>query len=233
LACIQVRAPRVVQAARAFRGPRLKVLYVHGMGRSPLSGTLLMRRLARAGHARHSFGYAVTLQDFEAIRRRLVRTIVRLSADGPIALVGHSLGGVLLRAAIAELPQGTPVPSHLFLLGSPVRAVRPAQRFAARHWYRLLTRSSGQLLGSPEGMAALGTPHVRTVAIAGSGGWWPTAERAARVHHDGVVSVEETRADWLDEHVLVPVPHSLLPVSRLVSELVLERLAQVPFDNRQ
>lgn len=222
---IQVSGPRFAQAGGPNGADRMKVLYVHGMGRSPVSGAVLMQRLARAGHAPHSFGYAVTLQDFEVIRDRLARTIARLSADGAIALVGHSLGGVLLRAAIATLPSPTPLPSHLFLLGSPVRAVRPAQRFAGRHWYRLLTRSSGQLLASPPGMAALGTPHVRSIAIAGSGGWWPTPERTARVHHDGVVSVQETRADWLDEHLLVPVPHSLLPVSRRVSDLVLARLA--------
>lgn len=226
MAGIQVAARRLAQAGHPQVGLAVKVLYVHGMGRSPLSGAVLMQRLARAGHVPHSFGYAVTLQDFEAIRDRLARTIVRLSAEGPVALVGHSLGGVLLRAAIAALPATTALPSHLFLLGSPVRAVRPAQRFAGRHWYRLLTRSSGQLLASPHGMAALGAPHIHTIAIAGSGGWWPTPERTARVHHDGVVSVQETRADWLDEHLLVPVPHSLLPVSRRVSDLVLERLAK-------
>lgn len=203
----------------------MNVLFVHGMGRSPASGLVLGRRLARAGHRLHTLGYAVTLEDFSAIRDRVAGRIAHLSTQGPLALVGHSLGGVLLRAALAQLPGEVPAPRVLFLLGSPVHAVGPAMRLAQRRWYRWLTRESGQVLASPAAMAGLGAPAVRTIAIAGAGGWWATPARMARVRHDGVVSIDEVTAPWLDELHMVPVPHSLLPMSRHTSDLVLARLA--------
>ncbi len=205
----------------------MNVLFVHGMGRSPMSGILLARRLHRVGHRMHGVGYAVTFEDVAAVRDRIVDRITRLAAAGPYALIGHSLGGVLLRAALARLPAELPLPHVLFLLGSPVQAVRPAMRLAHLRWYRLLTRESGQLLASPAAMASLGTPPVRTIAIAGAGGWWPTAARVQRVRHDGVVTLDEIGSHWLDELHVVPVPHSFLPMSRHASDLVLARLAEL------
>jgi len=102
----------------------LQVLFVHGMGRSPLSGGLLLWLLKRAGLKLRVFGYSVSFDDFAGIRARLVERISQLAVQGDYVLVGHSLGGVLLRAALNDLPPDTRRASHLFLLGSPVRAAR-------------------------------------------------------------------------------------------------------------
>src|SRR5262245_34215628 len=86
---------------------RLQALFVHGMGRTPLSGWPLLRSLRRAGLATSSFGYVVLLEDFEQIRQRLASRIAALGARGDYVLIGHSLGGVLLRAALNSLPDET------------------------------------------------------------------------------------------------------------------------------
>ena len=99
----------------------MQALFVHGMGRSPLSGWRLLRQLQRAGLKTSSFGYSVSLEDFAGIRRRLESRLSLLAERGDYVLIGHSLGGVLLRAAVNGLPPGTRRPRHLFLLGSPLR----------------------------------------------------------------------------------------------------------------
>jgi pimeloyl-ACP methyl ester carboxylesterase len=203
---------------------RVQVLFVHGMGRSPLSGSVLIWKLWRAGLTTRTFGYAASLEDFPRISDRLVAAISRLAERGDYVLVGHSLGGVLLRAAINALPEGTRLPRLLFLLGSPVRPSRLAQRFGTHLLFRLVTRDCGRLLASTSRMSAIGAVAVPTTCIAGIAGFSGTRSYFASELNDGVVSLSEVTADWAVEHVHVPVFHTLMPSSPRVAELVLERI---------
>ena len=82
----------------------MQALFVHGMGRSPLSGWPMLRQLRAAGWQTAHFGYMASLQSFDAIAQRLSRRIASTAAQGAYVLIGHSLGGVLIRAAFARLP---------------------------------------------------------------------------------------------------------------------------------
>lgn len=203
----------------------MRVLFVHGMGRSVLSGWTMLRRLERAGLSTHTFGYAVTFERFDAIRDRLAARIARLAGQGDAyVLVGHSLGGLLLRAAMAVLPVGTPAPRHLFLLGSPVQAPRLAQRLR-RHWvYRKATGDCGQLLGSAERMAAVSKTRVPTTSIAGTRGLSGRRSPFGGEVNDGVVAVSELQAAWIGEQVEVAAIHTVLPASRQVADIILQRV---------
>lgn len=202
----------------------MQALFVHGMGRSPLSGWRLLWRLQRAGLETGSFGYSVALEDFAGIQRRLRTRIARLAERGDYVLIGHSLGGVLLRAAVNGLPPGTRLPRHLFLLGSPLRPALLAQRLGANPFYRALTRDCGQLLGSAARMSAVGPVPVPTTGIIGVRGLPRTRSPFRDELNDGVVSLAEVSADWLVDQVRVPVVHTLLPSSRRVAEIILQRL---------
>lgn len=203
----------------------MQALFVHGMGRSPLSGWPLLWQLRRAGLEVGSFGYAVSLEDFAGIRDRLAARLRALAERGAPVLIGHSLGGVLILAALRTLPPGTPRPHHVFLLGSPLHPARLAQKLGRNPLYRALTGDCGQLLGSPERMAAIGDAAVPTTAIAGirSLPWRPSP--FGDEPNDGVVALSEVSADWLAEPLRVPVVHTLLPSSRRVAALILERLS--------
>ena len=92
----------------------MQALFVHGMGRSPLSALPLLRRLKQNGITPHWYFYSVTFQSFPSISDRLERKIERLAAEGDYVLIGHSLGGVLIRDAVAALPAGTRMPTRIF-----------------------------------------------------------------------------------------------------------------------
>src|SRR5580698_7725200 len=99
----------------------MQVLFVHGMGRSPVSGWPLLRRLRRAGLRTHTFGHWVSRHSFATIVDRLGQRLVQVAENGEYVLVGHSLGGVLLREALRIAPATIRAPQRLFLLGSPVQ----------------------------------------------------------------------------------------------------------------
>lgn len=203
----------------------MRILFVHGMGRSPLSGWPLLQQLRRAGLDTASFAYATSLDSFSPITARLASRIRQLASQGDYALIGHSLGGVLIRAALDTLPPDTRQPSRVFLLGSPQRASRLARSLQDNLLYRLLTRDCGQLLASEQQMQAISPLAAPCTGIFGVRGLPLKQSPFRNEANDGVVAVSEIAADWISDQVRVPVVHTLLPSSRLVARIILERLA--------
>lgn len=203
----------------------MQALFVHGMGRSPISGWRLLVRLRAQGITPHAFGYVATFQDYASIRKRLVARIHALSADGDYVLIGHSLGGVLLRAAVASLPEGTRPPRQIFLLGSPIKPSRLAQKLQRNWIFRMLAGDCGQLLATPTRMAQIEPSPVPTTSILGVTGWRGRLNPFQGEANDGIVSVSEASAAWIAEEIRVPAIHTYLPSSRRVSEIILQRIA--------
>jgi pimeloyl-ACP methyl ester carboxylesterase len=202
----------------------MQALFVHGMGRSPSSGWPMLWHLKRAGLVTSVFGYAVSREDFDSIRTRLAAKIRLLAARGDYILIGHSLGGVLLRAAVNSLPRETRQARRLFLLGSPLQPARLGQPFYSHPVYRLLTRDCGQLLGSAARMAGIGPVDVPTTSVAGTRG--PGGKRGpfAGEANDGVLTVSEVSAQWITDQVHLETIHTLLPSSRDVAQVILQRI---------
>lgn len=206
------------------RQARLSVLFVHGMGRSPVSGWPMLHQLKRAGLHPSSFAYSTTFERFTAITARLLARITKLANQGDYVLIGHSLGGVLLRAALQELPPHTPLPHHLFLLASPVNSARLACSLARNPVFRLATGDCGQWLASDSAMASIGSPPLPTTSIAGTRGFNSPRSPFGQEINDGVVSLSEVSAPWLTDQILVDNIHTLLPASPGVARIILEKL---------
>jgi pimeloyl-ACP methyl ester carboxylesterase len=182
-------------------------------------------RLRAQGITTHAFGYATPFQDFASIRKRLVTRIDDLSAQGDYVLIGHSLGGVLLRAAVASLPAGARLPRRIFLLGSPVRPARLARKLRRNWVYRVLAGDCGQLLASEAGMAQIGPGTIPITSILGVTGWNGRLSPFQDEANDGIVAVSELSAEWIAEEIRVPLIHTYMPSSSRVAQIILERLA--------
>lgn len=196
------------------------------MGRTPLSGWRLLHHLRRAGLKTRTFGYSVVFNNFDAIVARLRAQIDSLATTDNYIVVGHSLGGVLLRAALNSLPLGTALPRRVYLLGSPVLASRIAARLQNNNLFRIFTGDCGQLLGSIDRMNAIGPPAVPVTGIVGTRGisnrFWIFGGEV----NDGLVSASEASAPWLTHCVQVPVFHTLLPSSARVANIILQDMAR-------
>jgi len=182
--------------------------------------------LRREGLRTTTFGYSVVFENFDAIVTRLRTRITLLAATDGYIVIGHSLGGVLLRAALNSLPPGSALPRHVYLLGSPVLASRIAIWLKNNRLYRALTGDCGQLLGSMDRMNAIGPPAVPATGIGGTRGisnWFGIFGDEV---NDGLVSISEVSAPWLTSCVQVPVFHTLLPSSALVANIILQDMAR-------
>ena len=141
----------------------------------------------------------------------------------PVALIGHSLGGLLLHDALADVPE---LRVHrLIMLGTPNRSPRRAKRVESWLPFKVFARSSGTLLASPSAFVRIAQPKVPYTIIAGTGGYrWLSAPFGAELH-DGVVAVDETRIRDSDEPVLLNVAHTFMMNDRRLQEFVIELLA--------
>jgi pimeloyl-ACP methyl ester carboxylesterase len=200
------------------------VLLIHGLGRTPLSLALLGWRMSRQGYVVRYFGYASFYESFERIVARLVATLQPIVCDAPYALVGHSLGGLIARAALpalAELP-----PRHLVMLAPPNQSPLLARRLRNQPLYRLATGGSGRKLADPAFYQRLQVPAIPTTIIAGTAGPRGRFSPFGELLNDGVVSVEETQMGPVSEVVLVPSVHTFIMNSPQVARLIGERLAR-------
>lgn len=202
----------------------MQALFVHGMGRTPLSGWPLLWQLRRGGLTTRTFGYVTAWASFPSIKTRLLARICLLASQGDYVLIGHSLGGVLLRAALAELPPSVRQPTHLFLLGSPVHAARLAKRLGNNRLFRALTGDCGAVLGSDARMAAIEPSYTPTTSVVGVRGMSGPHSPFAQEMNDGVVALSEVSAAWLTDQVQIPTLHTLLPASGRAGEVILARI---------
>lgn len=207
----------------------MRVVLVHGMGRTPVSMMPLARALRRAGHETDLFGYVPGVESFPRIRARVRQRLLRLAAAGrPYAAIGHSLGGILLRAALGGWPQGTPPPEHLILLGSPSRPPRLARRFHRQLPYRWINGQSGQLLARPTFYSVLPADAVPCTVIAGTRGWERIGMLFDGVPNDGIVALDEAAPapGGRAEMRTLQVSHTFMMNNHRVREIILELLAQ-------
>jgi len=202
------------------------VVLVHGIWMTGLEMQPLARRLRACGYRTRVFSYRSLWRPLDWNARRLVR-LVRKSGPGPVHLVGHSLGGLVILQALQDCPDL--VAGRVVLLGSPANGSLIAQRLYRRRWSRWLVGRSaeGGLLG--DGPRWQG--HTAPGVIAGTrplgvgqllGGF--------SEQNDGTVALSETVIDAAHPAMLVRTTHTGLLFSAPVAQAVCRFLATGRFD---
>ena len=114
----------------AGSGTRGTIILVHGWALNPGSLWLLRRRLLRDGWSPVCYlAYPSLRVDVELAARRLRDLLARLAADpthhGPVMLVGHCLGGLVVRCCARRYP--VPQVRRLVTLGTPHQGTQLAR----------------------------------------------------------------------------------------------------------
>ena len=206
----------------------MEVLLVHGLGRTPLSLLPLATSLRRHGHRSQLFGYRAMTQSWQDIVTRLRTRLLRLARDrADYAVVGHSLGGLLVAHALIDWPSDLHPPHRLFTLGTPVRPPRLlkwAMRFAP---YRLATGEAGRRLQQEASFRPLSSLNCDWTAICGTAGWrkWRRSPFGEELN-DGLLGVSEARSLAADRTVLLTGLHTFLMNLPSARQHILNSLSQ-------
>lgn len=188
------------------------VVLVHGMGRTSISMAPLAFALSSRGYAPSRFGYPSRTVEIAAAGRSLadhVRRLVEGRSPSSVHLVGHSLGGILIRWLIAH--ERPPRLGRVVMLAPPNQGSSVADRIASG-WASRFFRPLPDLTTRPSSMARnIPTPtDIEIGIIAGD--------------RDNKVSVEETHLSGQKDHVVVASGHTFIMARPTVHRLVLRFL---------
>lgn len=194
------------------------VVLIHGLWFSGYILWPLARRLRSRGFIVHTFTYPSVRADLQSNADRLANFIHELPVD-TLHLVGHSLGGILIRALFHFHP--TQKPGRIVTLGTPHGGCRVAQHLNRRaFWRRAMGKCIAQFLS---GASRDWSPPPREIgAICGTrsfglGRWlYPGLPRP----NDGLLTVKESAFSVAREHLALPVSHTGMLFSRQVAEQV-------------
>ena len=190
-------------------------LMVHGHIRAKESFNTMAAAMREDGYD----AYAINYPSARATVDDLLEQMRTLMADfwhaySHIDIVTHSMGGLLMRAAITDKEWDSI--GRFVMLGPPNQGAFMADQLSghslSRGLYRLIYGPSGQaLITGPDGLAAkAGIPGCEFGIIAGGRG----AERGYSPlipgDNDGVVEVTSTKLDGMTDHLVLPVLHTTM-----------------------
>jgi len=197
----------VAVARAAERDDREIVVVLHGLGRSHKALRYLEERFEEAGYAVVRVGYRSVQATPDEILAEAAMQIDACCARSPqtVHFVGHSLGGLVIRAYLQEHEVRSL--GRVVLLGTPNQGSVLIDRYRDAWWLQLLG-DTALALGTGEGSLprSLGPPDYPVGVIAGrvDGDW---NDDRLPGPDDGVVAVDSTRLEGMSDFVVIDTGH--------------------------
>lgn len=186
-------------------------LYMHGMVMQPLS------------HKLRELGYRTKILSYNsvAIDEQQVFTSIdnALSDTMPNILVGHSLGGLIIKHYLQSRQPSQEQISHVVTIGSPIKGASIVTRIQELGMGVILGNSPLFGLAQHEGDWTL---PQKLGCIAGT---LPLGARSLllmdnKMMSDGTVTVDETKIDGMTDHFEIKSSHTALIYSSLVPKQI-------------
>ncbi len=205
-----------------------RVILIHGLHQTAWIMRPLAKRLQAAGFDTHQYAYRSMRDGIKTNSARLNDWLENHHhPDQPIDLVGHSLGGLIIRDFVYHYPKWQI--GRCVTLGTPHNG-----SICADYIWRLTPAVVGRsYVDALDGTVAPLPAHVTLGVIAGNRPYGlgqlflqyhnrklrtadqtPLKEKRA---HDGTVYVEETKMDAATDHIVMPVSHTGMLVDKLVA----------------
>ena len=204
------------------------VVLIHGLWLPELCLRPLARRLERQGLTVHLFSYPSVHADLCTNAGRLTHFLATLTA-ATVHLVGHSLGGILIRALFHHHPNQKP--GRIVTLGTPHGGSQVAQYLSQYAcWRQAMGKSVADLLG---GIPQNWLPPMRemgTISGRRSFGMGRLVYRHLSAPNDGLLTVEESAFVGACDHIELPVSHTGMLFSCAVARRVSAFLTTGHFD---
>lgn len=212
---------------RPQKGREELVVLLHGLSRTRLSLMRLELRLRLAGYATYNWPYRSRLHSIHDLRQAFADLLLRLkdSKFTCIHFVGHSLGGLLIRAGLcpegaAYLPQGflTDFPlGRIVQIAPPNQGVGIIERLERGPWLRLVGRPARELRTGAEWLSTISLPQADLGVIAGTRrihplnpSSWINALHGVDEPHDGTVEVRSAEMPGVKDSLRLDASHTFI-----------------------
>ncbi|MEO1402099.1 MAG: alpha/beta hydrolase [Cyanobacteria bacterium J06635_1] len=204
----------------------MKIILIHGLGRTPFSLFWLARYLQSQGFSTQQFGYAPFAETYNQIVHRFINVLQQQAQQGDYSIVAHSLGSLITRSALG-FASSIQLPKHIVMLGPP----NQLPRLASYAWrvppFRWFTRECGFNLASSAFFEQLPSPPASYTIIAGTKGLCGVLSPFGDDINDGIVALQETRITDTDYVIELPVIHTFMMNNQAVKQQVVKALSSV------
>ncbi|EGR1583336.1 triacylglycerol lipase [Vibrio parahaemolyticus] len=186
-------------------------LYMHGLVMQPLS-----QKLRKLGYETQVLSYNTVAIDESSLFDYIDHSLNPLTAN---VLVGHSLGGLMIKRYLANRKPTTSLISHVVAIGSPLKGASIVGRIQDLGLGAILGNSPHHGLNKHDDAWAF---PQKLGSIAGTVpiGARPLLIRNDNTMSDGTVTVEETRLDGMQDHIEVKQTHTSLIYNTFVPQQI-------------
>ncbi len=200
------------------------VVLLHGILRTRHSMGRLERFLQKAGYATLNIGYPskYSLEDLtELLHEKIAAFADTISGSGRLHFVGHSMGGLLIRAYLLYFPPEKL--GRVVMLATPNHGSEIVD--VTKNWwlYKLVYGDSGQQLGTCEDgfEQTLGKVTYELGIIAGDRPLAAISTKFFGQPNDGKVSVASTELNGMTDHIVIHTSHTLMLINETVQQQTL------------
>ena len=189
------------------------LVLLHGLGRTKWSLWPVAREARRRGRTVHNLGYPSRSAPIETLAEDVGRQLRNTLASGsPVDVVTHSMGGIVLRAAVASGIVSPQSLHRVVMLAPPNHGSELADRLRDFTIYRLATGPAGQQIGTGEHSVPLRLPPApfEVGIIAGRRSGKVLFGGLLGAESDGKVTVESARLEGMRDLVVVDRAHTFI-----------------------
>ena len=187
------------------------VIALHGILRSSKTWAEMQRVLEPDGYTFINFDYPSTQRPISDFADQLQALITTLDGIERIHLIGHSMGGLVVRRWCQQYAD--PRMGRLLMIGTPNSGAEIASMLKKNLLFQLIMGPSGQqLVADPdEFISTLPLPTMEFAVIAGAKGTPDGFNPLIPGDDDGVVTVQSARLPGAVDYVSFPALHSFQP----------------------